>query len=88
MEAGASFNLLQMVVDIFSDMLSQIKSKNASIKVKVAHEKNFGLLSNVHFDKDCLHSILYNFIANSIDMVEPNEEVSLYIDLEKMKNQS
>ena len=70
------------MVDIFSDMLDQIKTKNLTINVKVSQLKYIGLLSNIQFDKDCLYNIFYNFILNSIDMAEVNGKVSLHIDLE------
>ena len=70
-----------MTVDIFSDMLHLIRSKNVTIKVKVENQKHLGLLDNVQFNKKCLFVLLYNFISNSLKMVEEKGEVSLVIDL-------
>ena len=83
METTKFCNMLQIVVDIFSDMLNEIRNKNVTIQVKVSHEKHIGLLSNIQFSKKCLYTILHNFIYNSLEMVEENGEVSLIIDLKK-----
>ena len=75
-----------MIVNIFSDLLHLIRSKNVTIKVKVNKKRHLGLLDNVQVNKKCLYVLLYNFIFNSLKMVEEKGEVSLIIDIKKSLN--
>ena len=60
----------------------QITRKKVFIKVKVGHNKQLALLRYIEYNRKSLYSILYNFIANSVDMVKDKGKVELKIDLQ------
>ena len=81
-EYKTEFNMLQLVVDVFSSLLFQINRKHVSVKVKVCHNKHLALLRSIEYNQESLKMILYNFIANSVDMVRDNGKITFNIDLQ------